>query len=112
MPAAKPLKRLLSSNSVLRRSNTPIKPFNTISPRKLKTEDTDKAESRSVTDYVMLLYTNRLCLTLFSTKILYEIVDRIQSSKNDIYNLCKKVNFHLKYDILYDFIFDSIYILL
>mgnify|MGYP003347426311 CR=1 FL=1 len=24
--------------------------------------------------------------------------------KNDIYNLCKKVNFHLKYDILYDLI--------
>ena len=30
--------------------------------------------------------------------------DRFQYSKNDIYNLCKKVNFHLKYDILYDFI--------
>ena len=35
--------------------------------------------------------------------------DRIEYSKNDIYNLCKKVNFHLKYDILYDFIFDGIY---
>ena len=64
MPAAKPLKRLLSSNSVLRRSNTPIKPFNTISPRKLKTQDTDKAESRSVTDYVMLLYTNNYTQSL------------------------------------------------
>ena len=37
--------------------------------------------------------------------------DRVESSKNDIYNLCKKVNFHLKYDILYDFIFGGIYML-
>ena len=64
MPAAKPLKRLLSSNSVLRRRNTPIKPFNTISPRKLKTQDADKADSRSVTDYVMLLYTNNYTQSL------------------------------------------------
>ena len=49
----------------------------------------------------------RVVSALSNTKKCKNIIlnfDRFQSSKNDIYNLCKKVNFHLKYDILYDFI--------